>query len=57
VHVDAHLLDGVGDIKLGGGEVLEGLSGFLGYYGLVEDLCLGVDRRGARLFVGHVSLI
>jgi hypothetical protein len=23
--VEAHLLDGVGDIKLGGGEVLEGL--------------------------------
>lgn len=55
--MDAHLLDGVGDIKLGGGEVLEGLSGFLGYYGLVEDLCLVVNRRGARLFVGHVSLI
>jgi hypothetical protein len=48
VHVQAHLLDGVGDVRPGEGQVLEGIV-------ILRELCLSVDRRGAGLAVGHAS--
>jgi hypothetical protein len=64
VHVQAHLLDGVGEVGPGEGQVLEGTGQALvgrrvGDSGLVvlRELHLSVDRRGAGLAVGHASLL
>jgi hypothetical protein len=58
----AHLLDGVGDVGLGEGEVLERtcqapIQRPVGDQGPVDlrELRLGVNRRGAGLAVGHAS--
>jgi hypothetical protein len=57
VNVEAQMLDDVCDVGSSEGEVLEcpaeALVGRLVAYrgaAVVGDLCLGVDRRGARLF-------
>jgi hypothetical protein len=57
VHVKAHLLDGVGNIGPSEVEVLESPNkALVGHHvadrGIViEDLCLGVNKRGAMLVV------
>lgn len=58
----AHLLDVVCDVGPGEGEVLEGFKkALVGRHvayrdtGIVGDLRLGVNRRGARLAVRHAS--
>jgi hypothetical protein len=62
VHMKAHLLNGVGDVRPGEGEVLESARQApvrcrVGDRGAVvlRELRLSVDRRGARLAVGHAS--
>jgi hypothetical protein len=62
VHMQAHLLDGVSDVGPGEGEVLEraGQAPVRRRVGdrrpvVLRELRLGVDRRGARLAVRHVS--
>jgi hypothetical protein len=62
VHVKAHLLDSVDDVGPSEGEVLEGpCEALVGRHiayrvvDVVRDLRLGVDRRGARLTIGHVN--
>jgi hypothetical protein len=62
VHMQAHLLDGVGDIESGEGEVLERAGqapvghrvGDRGHV-VLRELRLSVDRRGAGLAVEHTS--
>ena len=61
-HVKAHLLDRVGDVGPGEGEVLESLDeALVGRHVadwsvvVVGELRLSVDRRGAGLAVGHAS--
>jgi hypothetical protein len=62
VHVQAHLLDGVGDVGPRDGQVLERAGQALvgrrvGDRGpvVLRELRLSVDRRGAGLAVGHAS--
>jgi hypothetical protein len=62
VHMEAHLLDGVGDVGPGEGEVLEraGQAPVRRPIGdrrpvVLRELRLTVDRRGAGLVVGHAS--
>jgi hypothetical protein len=62
VYVQAHLLDGVGDVGPREGEVLERaghapVGRRVGDRGpvVLGELRLSVDRRGAGLAVGHVS--
>jgi hypothetical protein len=62
VHVQAHLLDGVGDVRPGEGQILEGtgqapVGRHVGDWGLVvlKEHLLSVDRRGAGLAVEHAS--
>jgi hypothetical protein len=62
VHMEAHLLDGVGDVRPGEGDVLE-----RAYQApvrrrvgdrvpvVLRELRLSVDRHGARLAVEHAS--
>jgi hypothetical protein len=64
VHVKAHLLDYVGDVKSGESEVLE-ISDQASIGNWVADrsthvggdLGLGVHRRGAGLAVAHASVL
>jgi hypothetical protein len=64
VHVEAHLLDRIGDIRPGEGEVLES-PGYATVVGRVTDggvrvggdLGLSVDRCGAGLVVAHSSAL
>lgn len=58
----AHILDVVCDVGPGEGEVLEGFEkALVGHHvayrdtGIVGDLRLGVNKRGARLAVEHAS--
>jgi hypothetical protein len=58
VHMEAHLLDGVGDVGSGEGEVLERVGQALvrrrvGDQGpvILREHCLSVDMRGAGLAV------
>jgi hypothetical protein len=60
--MEAHLLNGVGDVGLGEGEVLEcayqaQVRRCVGDWRVVvlRELRLGVNRRGAGLAVGHAS--
>jgi hypothetical protein len=60
MHMQAHLLDGVGDVGPGEGEVLErggqaSVRCLVSDRGLVvlRELRLSVDRRGTGLAVGH----
>jgi hypothetical protein len=62
VHMQAHLLDGVGDVRPGEGEVLERtgqapVGRRISDWGpiVLGELRLSVDRRGAGLAVGHAS--
>jgi hypothetical protein len=62
VHMKAHLLNGVGDVRSGECEVLESARQApvrcrVGDRGpvVLRELRLSVDRRGARLAVGHAS--
>jgi hypothetical protein len=62
VHMQAQLLDGVGNVRPREGDVLEHVGQALvgrrvGHRGPVvhRELCLSVDRRGAGLAVGHAS--
>jgi hypothetical protein len=62
VHMDAHLLDDVGDVGPGVDEVLERacqapVRRRFGDRGpvVLRELCLSVDRRGAGLAVEHAS--
>jgi hypothetical protein len=62
VHMEAHLLNSVGDVEPGEGEVLEcacqaPVRRRVGDRGAVvfRELRLGVNRRGAGLAVGHAS--
>jgi hypothetical protein len=62
VHMQAHLLDDVGDVGSREGQVLEGAGQALvgrrvGDQGPVflREFHLSVDRRGAGLAVGHAS--
>jgi hypothetical protein len=62
VHMQAHLLDDVGDVGPGEGHVLEGsgqapVGRRVGDRGpvVLRELRLSVDRRGGRLAIGHVS--
>jgi hypothetical protein len=62
VHVEAHLLDGVGDVVSGEGEVLKRtgqapISHRVSTRGhvVLREFRLSVDRRGAGLTVGHAS--
>jgi hypothetical protein len=64
MHVEAHLLDRVGDVGPGEGEVLEGSDQAVigdwvtdGGAGVRGDLGLSVDRRGARLAVTHANAL
>jgi hypothetical protein len=64
VHVEAHLLDCVGNVGPGEGEVLESSSQAAIDSQVADkgphvggDLCLSVDRRGAGLAVAHVSTL
>jgi hypothetical protein len=64
VHVQTHKLDGVGDVGLGEGQVLEGTSQAtlgrrVGDRGpvVLRELCLCVNMHGAGLAVGHASLL
>jgi hypothetical protein len=62
VHMKAHLLNGVGDVQPGEGEVLECARqapvrcrvGDRGHV-VLRELRLSVDRHGAGLAVGHAS--
>jgi hypothetical protein len=64
MHVEAHLLDHVGDFRLGEGEVLES-PGYVAVGSRVADgaphvggdLGLSVDRRGAGLTIAHASVL
>jgi hypothetical protein len=64
VHMEAHLLGRVGNIKPGEGEVLENLGQAAvgswvtnkGHH-VGGDLVLSVNRRGAGLVVGHASAL
>jgi hypothetical protein len=60
VHVNAHLLDGVGDVRLGEGQVLESVveapvGHCVGDRGaiILRDLCLSIDRHGAGPAIIH----
>jgi hypothetical protein len=62
--MEAHLLDGVGDVGPGEDEVLEraGQAPVGRRVGdrrpvVLRELCLSVDMRGAELAVRHVSLL
>jgi hypothetical protein len=62
VHMEAHLLDGVGDVGLGEGEVLERAGQApvrrrVGDRGpaILRELRLTVDRHGVGLAVRHAS--
>jgi hypothetical protein len=62
VHMEAHLLDGVGDVRPRESEVLERscqapVRCRVCYQGpvVLKELRLSVNRRGAGLAVGHVS--
>jgi hypothetical protein len=62
VHMETHLLNGVGNVRPGEGEVLEcacqaPVRRRVGDWGAVvfRELRLGVNRRGAGLAVGHSS--
>jgi hypothetical protein len=64
VHVEAHLLDRVGNVRSGEGEVLESPSQVVVDSRVVDgcphvrgDLGLSVDRRGAGLTATHVSML
>jgi hypothetical protein len=64
VHVEAHLLDRVGNVNLGEDEVLESPSqATVGSRVAVRsphvggDLGLSVDQRGAGLAVAHASTL
>ena len=62
VHMEAHLLGGVGDVGPGEGEVLERVGqASIGHSVcdrgpvVLRELRLSVDRRGVGLAVGHAS--
>jgi hypothetical protein len=64
VHMQSHLLDVVGDVGPGEGQVLEGtgqapIGCGVGDRGpvVLRELRLSVDRCGAGLAVGHGSLL
>jgi hypothetical protein len=64
VHVEAHLLDHVGNVRPDKGEVLESPSQVVvgsrvtdGAPHVGGDLGLSVDQRGAGLAVAHVSTL
>jgi hypothetical protein len=64
VHVEAHLLDRVGDVGFGEGEVLESSSQAAVGNRVTDvgarvggDLGLSVDRRGVELAVAHASTL
>jgi hypothetical protein len=64
VHVEAHLLDSVGDVGPGKSQVLKGavedpIGHRVGDSGpiVLRELCLSVNRRGAGLAVRHVNLL
>ena len=62
MHVEPHLLDGVGDVGPGEGQVLEGADqALVGHHVgdrgpvVLRELRLIIDRRGAGLAGGHAS--
>jgi hypothetical protein len=62
VHVKAHLLDDVGDVGPGEGQILESAGEApvgcrVGDRGpiVLGELCLSVDMRGVGLAIGHAS--
>jgi hypothetical protein len=62
VHVQAHLLDGVGDVRTGEGHIIEGtgqapVGRHVDDWGpiVLREHLLSVDRHGAGLAVEHAS--
>jgi hypothetical protein len=60
VHVKAHLLDDIGNVGLGEGQILEsareapvGCRVDDQWPVVLRELHLGVDRRGVGLVIGH----
>jgi hypothetical protein len=63
MHVEAHLLDGIGDVRSSEDEVLQcpgkaPVAGRIGYRGTDDgDLALRVHRGHAGLALGHASAL